>query len=51
MNGKSYAESNYSYDILGPKIKKFINKIFLKKILNLHNLSFLREIFNIDSFI
>ncbi len=26
MNGKRYAEINYSYDILGPKIKKFIKK-------------------------
>ena len=31
MNGKKYAEKNYSYEILGPKIKKFINKIYLKK--------------------
>ena len=31
MNGKRYAEINYSYDILGPKIKKFVNKIFLSQ--------------------
>ena len=31
INGKRYAEKNYSYDILGPRIKNFIDKIFLIK--------------------
>ena len=31
INGKSFAESNYSYEYLGPKIKKFIDNIFLRK--------------------
>ena len=30
-NGKSFAENNYSYEYLGPKIKKFIDNIFFKK--------------------
>jgi len=31
LNGKKYAEINYSYEKLGPKIKKFIDKIYSKK--------------------
>ena len=31
VNGKNYAEINYSYENLGPKIKNFINKILLRK--------------------
>ena len=31
INGKRYAEKNYSYDTLGPRIKNFIDKIFLIK--------------------
>ena len=31
INGKRYAEINYSYENLGPKIKKFISEMFIRK--------------------